>query len=825
MCPVFYHEGHETAPLNPWECVYWRLRFLMRVQGNTLFRILAIAGAVLVLTCAGTWSENLGADRPIVPPLAPAGGGTGRITGRVIAEDTGKPLAGVNVEVMGPGLTRKMRSMSDSEGRFTVESVPAGAYTVKATFVGYLHTTVRNVGVIAGESVEVHIRMVTAPYELEAIVVSASRRAENIVDAPVSISKVNAKEIQRNATGNSYVSDLKYVKGIDYQQIGIFTEKFNARGYNLSFNTRMIVLTDGRLTRNIADAPHYGPIIPKGDHEATEVIVGPGTALYGPDAISGVVSLRSKDPRHTQGTTVAVSGGSREIFKGRFRHAGLNGKWGWKVSGEYQRGRDFERIDTFYNADSTVSVTDDPDFDARVLTGGVGLYFYPDGESGFRLSAGAIRHDHIFFSPRDRGQSKNQVHHYQQMTYHTPDLYLNIYHIGLTPGRVVRLGLKARLRLSGLPAQEAEERALAKTERSLWEAEARYGFHLPRLKGTRFTLGTNFRWERTTGNLFPGGRTAANLAGFYGHSETDLSRQFRLVLASRIDKHEIYDVQLSPKAALIFKPKPAAAFRLTFNRAFKSPTPLELEAVIRVPRAIMRGNGEGFRFGTVTGAPLPPRYADGIPKLKPEENTTFELGFKGILGDRAFLDITGYRSRSKNFISDALPIGDARRGVVTLDENGNPRAGEQTLSILNFGKQTISGFDVGMNVYATDRIVLKGNASFIKADDLEDAQGLDVPFNTPETILNLGLSTHDFLTERTSVDLSLRHVSEHAYRSGIQAGTVPTYTVVGVNLGYRTASGVGYKVSAQNVLNNKHREFVTGPKIGKIVVGEIQYDF
>lgn len=751
---------------------------------------------------------------------------TGRITGQVTAQDTGGPLPGANIEVLGPNLVRKMGATTGADGRYTVENVPAGTYTVKATFVGYLDAAVTDIVVGGGDSVEVRIGMLASPYELEKIVVSASRRAENIVDAPVTISKVGWKEIRKNTIGSAYLSDLKYVKSIDYHQIGIFQERYNTRGYNSAFNVRMLLLTDGRVTRTFGGNPLYGPTITRDDLQAMEVIVGPGSALYGPDAISGVISLMSKDPRDFQGTRLAVAGGSRNLLKGRFRHAELTGKWGWKVSGEYQRGRDFELITTFYNTDSTASVTGDPDFDANFLTGGLGLFYYPDHQSRFAFTAGLTRMNQIFFNPAGRNQTKNYVYHYQQMTCTTPNLYLNIYRTGDTSGDSFGLDRKAAFLLAGLPAEEAEERARDESDGSFWEGEARYTLHFPHLKNTRFTLGSNLRHERTAGNVFAGGKAAAHLVGFYGHTKTDLNAKLRAVLAARIDLHEIYHTQFSPQAALIFKPEPGIAFRFTFNRAFKSPTLLEQKAELPLGQFLVaRGNSKGFRFGSLTGNPLSPQYAAGIPKLKPEENTTFEFGFKGILANRVFLDLTGYRSRYKDFISDVLPIGDLRSGVVTLDENGNPRAGEQTLSLINFGKQTVLGGDVGVNVYATDRLLLKGNASFIKTDDLEDAQGLNVPFNTPEAMLNIGLSMSDFVTRGISLDLSLRHIVEHDYRSGPHAGTLPAYTVVDINVGYRTRVGVACRVSAHNILNNRHREFVTGPEIGRIVVGEVAYGF
>ena len=99
--------------------------------------------------------------------------------------------------------------------------------------------------------------------EGEEIVVSASRYAEDVLSAPISISRVDDSEIQRKPIAASYSSLLDGVKGIDYTQVGLFDERFNARGYNEAFNTRMLVLTDGRLSRTGGGHPLYGPTLPK----------------------------------------------------------------------------------------------------------------------------------------------------------------------------------------------------------------------------------------------------------------------------------------------------------------------------------------------------------------------------------------------------------------------------------------------------------------------------------------------------------------------------------------------------------------------------------
>ncbi len=52
---------------------------------------------------------------------------------------------------------------------------------------------------------------------------------------------------------------------------------------------------------------------------------------------------------------------------------------------------------------------------------------------------------------------------------------------------------------------------------------------------------------------------------------------------------------------------------------------------------------------------------------------------------------------------------------------------------------------------------------------------------------------------------------------------MPAYTVLDLGLGYEAPHGIHYRVSVQNLLGNEHREFLTGPRIGRLSVLEIQY--
>jgi iron complex outermembrane receptor protein len=82
------------------------------------------------------------------------------------------------------------------------------------------------------------------------------------------------------------------------------------------------------------------------DIERIEVLLGPASALYGPNSSSGVLHVITKSPFTSQGTTLTIDGGERSIFRGGVRHAGTVGqKFGYKISGEYMRGKDWDSIE------------------------------------------------------------------------------------------------------------------------------------------------------------------------------------------------------------------------------------------------------------------------------------------------------------------------------------------------------------------------------------------------------------------------------------------------------------------------------------------------
>jgi iron complex outermembrane receptor protein len=255
-----------------------------------------------------------------------------------VTSEAGVPLSGAQVTVIGSTLG----AVSGTSGRFRILNVPAGTHEVRVQRIGQKVRTM-SVSVRSGEEAALDVRLETAAVTLGGVVVSASRRSEKITDAPATITAIGP-EILDMTVGNTFASALKEAKGLDFIQVGMTSVAINARGFNSSFNNRFLMVEDGR----IAVLPENGlPVgsftaTPKVDLAGLEVIVGPGSALYGPDASNGVLSLTTKDPREFQGTTIEVTGGSRSYRDIQARYAGLTGNLGFKVSGEYQAADDWE---------------------------------------------------------------------------------------------------------------------------------------------------------------------------------------------------------------------------------------------------------------------------------------------------------------------------------------------------------------------------------------------------------------------------------------------------------------------------------------------------
>ena len=485
---------------------------------------------------------------------APVQAQQGTITGQVTDAETGEPLSGAAVEALGQGGPQG----TNDAGRFTLAVAP-GTHSVVVTFIGHETTRVDGVSVGAGESTEVMITMRSQALVLNPIVITASRRQEKALDAPASIATVSSSEIARTAA-TTVADHVRTVAGIDAAQTGIGSGTLVARGFNNVFSGALLTIIDNRYARIPSLRFNAYSMFPTNDLDIDriEVSLGPGAALYGPNAANGVMHVITPSPIDRPGTSISLAGGERSFFHGQFRSAhSVSDRFGLKFSGQYARGNDWEYVDPLevvgrdysverYSADARMDFRFGDDGDL-VINGGTSTI-----GSGVEMTGiGASQVDGWGYNYGQVRLSKGRLF---------AQAFLN--QTDADEGTFL-------LRTNDPVVDQSRTMAL----------QFQYGFDLGSWQG--FTYGVD--WQRTEprsgGTIF--GRNEDDdiitEIGTYLHSETSLGDKVDLVAAIRVDDHDrLTDVNISPRAAFVFKPTETQSFRLTFNRAFATPTSANL---------------------------------------------------------------------------------------------------------------------------------------------------------------------------------------------------------------------------------------------------------
>ena len=772
----------------------------------------------------------------------------GTVSG-VVRGNAGVALSGVQLSLSGTGFG----GLSDESGAFSIQRVPAGTYTLEATSLGYQPHTATDVRVRNGESTRVEVTLTGAAISLGGFVVSASRGAEKVTDAPASITRIDPGDIDLSV-GNNFVGALKEVKGLDYIQVGSTTAAINARGFNSSFNNRMLMVVDGRVSVLPESGLPIGQFttVPKLDLAGIEVLVGPGAALYGADASNGVLTLQTKDPFQYQGTTVEIAGGNRSYKDVQFRHADVHGSLGYKITGEWQKVNDWENRLTYVS-----SAVDYPeigvDFTSEVQRVSGSLVDYA-GANRIELSGGYSRTDGVGQTNVGRNQFDGWTYNFAQLTFSRPHLWMNLYRNQSQAGKSYAINRYSvnRIVMSGLTDKEVKLESDWPSNGRLYGAELQTRYTVEPLK-TDFVWGAQYRHDVVSSDRewltdrFTGEDLGISTYGVYGQLRSALSPKLDLVVAARYDNHDNYDAQFSPKAGLVFKPAEDQSLRVTFNKAFKSPTVLQTNFWIPdfVPFVGVFGNTEGFTVRDGSGATVA-----SYEPIEPEKNTTWEVGYKGVLGDRVYLDATWFRSRYTNFFSPLITIANPFAGTSAsfgsgtapiLSGAGRPQV---VLTYFNLGEATLNGFDVGADVKLSEYVSASATVSVLDLSTVEapaTAAGTEATaLNSPTTKWTLGLDARNI--GRLTGGLTLRHVTGYDFRSGINIGNIPTFNTLDLALSTKLGeSGARLNFGVNNLFTcrasnpakgdtgsacgfgEEHMEMVNMPSVGTNVFVGLRY--
>lgn len=176
------------------------------------------------------------------------------------------------------------------------------------------------------------------------VVVSASRYEQDPLRSPSSITVLSGDDVR--ATGAIHIGDaLRRVVGVDVMSMSPASPYVGIRGFNSEMTNKVLWLIDGRPATLEFLASPFPFTMPIGleEIERIEIIRGPGSALYGANAVTGVVNIITRTPGEGPAATAEVSAGWNRFVRGSATASGHMGPVRYRIGAGYQQEGRFEK--------------------------------------------------------------------------------------------------------------------------------------------------------------------------------------------------------------------------------------------------------------------------------------------------------------------------------------------------------------------------------------------------------------------------------------------------------------------------------------------------
>ena len=176
------------------------------------------------------------------------------------------------------------------------------------------------------------------------VVVTASRYGQDPLDSPSTITVLNADDVR--LSGATDVTDLlRRVVGVEVMSMAAGQPEISIRGFNRELNNKVLVLIDGRTVYwDFIGTTQWAslPIVLE-EIQRIEVIRGPGSAVYGANAVTGVVNIITKAPGERPETIASLEVGAPGYIRGSAMTSGRAGETAYRLSAGYREHGRWEK--------------------------------------------------------------------------------------------------------------------------------------------------------------------------------------------------------------------------------------------------------------------------------------------------------------------------------------------------------------------------------------------------------------------------------------------------------------------------------------------------
>ncbi len=597
-------------------------------------------------------------------------------------------------------------------------------------------------------------------------VTSPTKHEGKLSETPAAIEVITQEDIRRSGV-TSIPEALRMAPGLEVAKVDAHTWAISSRGFNDVFANKLLVLQDGRSVYTPLFSGVFWDVQDTllEDIDRIEVIRGPGAALWGANAVNGVINIITKKASDTQGLLIAGGAGTEERGFGGFRYGGKAGEnLYFRLYGKY-----FDRDDSVFANGASAA-------DAWHM-----------GREGFRMDWVASAENLVTLQGDFYSGTANQIFTNATPSPTPPFIEAVRDQIELTGGNVLgrwshNFSADSEAKLQLYYDRTSRDTAIFKETRDTFDLDSQHRFPLGDRNDVSWGAGYRLAADRVGSSftiaLNPDHRTTQLLSTFVQDEITLVRDRLRLTLGSKFEHNDFTGFEIQPSGRLSWIPTERQTVWASVSRAVRTPSRAEddIRLVQLTPNPVVFGSIQGSR------------------SFESEKLTAYELGYRLRPHSRVSLDLALFY----NAYDDLRSIEPG--GIVP----GPPGLGTVPATLANKLHGETYGAEFAPSWQATDWWRLQAAYTYLQMQLHRDPGSGDTTSESNER----RSPRHQF-SLRSVMDLPYRVQFDWGVRyvDSLPAINVASYVTMDARLGWRPTQNLELSLVGQNLLANRHAEF------------------
>lgn len=616
-------------------------------------------------------------------------------------------------------------------------------------------------------------------------VTSVSKEETDLFTAPAAIYVITPEDIRRSGM-TSIPELLRMVPGLNVAQIDANHWAISSRGFNDQYANKLLVLIDGRSVYTPASAGVFWNVqnVPLDNIDRIEVIRGPGAALWGANAVDGVINIITKSAKDTQGGLATVRYGTVDQPSTTVQYGG-----------QLATNVFYRAYVTYFNRDNFVDSTGKATADSwNTIRGGFRTDWEPSTENNFTLQGD------IYYS--EAGETIDET--IVAPPYANRNNYVDYNNGGNVLGRWAHnYSDTSQLSLQMYYDHSEQGEAPIVIKNDTYDFDLQHRFVL----GTRQDIvwGVGYRYltdDIANSDFFvtfaPSSYHEQLFSTFFQDDITVVRDRLHLTLGSKFEHNDITGFEVEPSVRLAWTPTEKQTIWAAISRAVRTPSDSEQDILERRSYS-------------------PPVLVEvfGNPNLVSEELTAYELGYRMKPGERLSFDVATFYNAYDRLITpvQGTPFFEPPAGPVVV-----PLTFQNNLSAETYGAEISSEWRV------TDNWKLTASYTFLQEHlNPQPSYNAD-PQNQFQIHSYLNLPHH------LELDGAVYYVDEVNPLLGNASTSLPAYFRVDLGMTWRPVKSLEFGVFGQNLMDDNHPEFTNYKttvltEIPRSIMGRITWRF